>query len=190
MKRSFWIFAGLTLGWMAFIFFMSAQGVADSNQTSAGMTSFLAELFYGKGVELTETMLHPVTLLVRKTAHMAAYAILFLLSYGTVHFYKRGFSVKMSGLFALGWTVFYAITDEIHQIFSGRGALVADVVIDGFGALIGVVLLFGIGKILHADGGWRKVGWVFVTLLGACCFYALTFLLFHGEVIGLFFKNS
>lgn len=187
MKRYFWIFAGLTLGWMAFIFCMSAQGMTESAQSSAGITSFLAELFYGKGVELTEAMLQPVTLLVRKTAHLAAYAILFLLSYGTAHFYKKSLSVKRKWLLAYGWTVFYAATDEAHQIFSGRGAMVADVVIDAFGALIGAVLLFGIGRFLRTPGTWRKVGWAFATLAGTFCAYVLTFLLFHREVIGLFF---
>lgn len=189
MKRHFWIFAGLTLGWMAFIFYMSAQGTTESAQNSAGITSFVAELFYGKGVALTEAMLQPVTLLVRKTAHMAAYAILFLLSYGTVYYCKKTFSVKWMWLFAYGWTVFYAVTDEIHQIFSGRGALVADVVIDAFGALIGTVLLFGVRKVLSAKGAWGKLGWVATSLVGAFGIYALTFVFFHRDVIELFFQN-
>lgn len=176
MKRYFWLFAVLTLGWMTFIFCMSAQSITESKETSGSLTLFLAQLLYGKGTVLTESMLEPVSILVRKTAHMAAYAILFLLSYGSVYFYKKSLSAKLIWLMAYGWTVFYAITDEIHQIFSGRGALVADVIIDALGALIGVMLVLGFRKIK---------GWGVVALLAAFGIYVLTFFLFHPEVLGL-----
>ena len=186
MKRYFWLFAGLTLGWMVFIFCMSAQSIAESKETSGEITLFLAELFYGKGSEITESMMEPVTLLVRKTAHMAAYAILFLLSYGTVYCYKKSFSAKITGLLAYGWTVFYAMTDEVHQIFSGRGALVADVIIDAFGALIGVALLFGAVKFFSAKRIGSKFGWLLATAIGSFAIYILVFVVFHLEVISLF----
>ncbi len=188
MKRQgwFWVFGGLTLCCMVLIYIMSAQDAQTSAMTSGGITQWLARFFYGPYTELTKELLQPVSILVRKTGHMAAYAVLFLLSYGTVHFYKD-FPVKIKWLLAYGWAVLYAITDEIHQIFSGRGATVVDVVIDAFGALIGTVLLFGIGTFLRTHNKWRKVGWAFATLAGAFGIYVLTFLLFHREVIGLFF---
>ena len=184
MKRHFfWVFAVLTLGWMTFIFCMSAQTITESKETSGGLTLFLAELFYGKGTVLTEAMLEPISVLVRKTAHMVAYAVLFLLSFGTMHFYKSVFFEKWKWLLAYGWAVFYAMTDEVHQIFSGRGALVADVIIDAMGALIGVVVLFGIVKFLPSKGCLGKIGWLFTTLLTAFFIYALAFLLFQREVL-------
>lgn len=42
---------------------------------------------------------------------------------------------------ALGVCAFYAVTDEIHQIFvPGRRALVTDVLIDSAGALVGIII--------------------------------------------------
>lgn len=213
-KICFWLFAACTLCFMAFIFSMSAQSIDESLDTSGGLTLWLAELFYGPDTALTEEMLEPVSLLVRKTAHMAEYAILFLLSYGTVHFYgasygapfgaasgascasgcgiraksgKKPLAAKWKWLIAYAWTVFYAATDEIHQIFSGRGAMVVDVIIDAFGALIGTALLLGTFQMLTAKGAKKKAGWVVTTLAVMFCVYALSFLLFHREVLGLFF---
>ena len=187
MKRHFfWVFAVLTLGWMTFIFCMSAQTITESKETSGGLTLFLAELFYGKGTVLTEAMLEPISVLVRKTAHMVAYAVLFLLSFGTMHFYKQELAAKWKYLIAYGWTVFYAMTDEVHQIFSGRGALVADVIIDAMGALIGVVVLFGIVKFLTSKGCLGKIGWVAIAFIEAFGIYVVVFLLFHPDVIKIF----
>lgn len=192
-KIWFWIFSGLTLCFMGLIFSMSSQDVTESLDTSGGLTQWLAELFYGRDTVLTEELLEPVSMLVRKTAHMAEYAILFLLSYGTVHFYKESygskrktFSTWLKWLIAYGWTVFYAATDEFHQIFAERGAMVVDVIIDAFGALIGTVLLFGIFRMLTAKGVKKKAGWTVATLAVMFCIYALSFLLFHSEVFGLF----
>ena len=164
---------------MTVIFLLSAQSIAQSQETSGGITLFLAELFYGKGITITEDMMEPVTLLVRKTAHMAAYAVLFLLSYGTVYYYKNSLAEKWSRLVAYGWTVFYAVTDEIHQIFSGRGAMVTDVFVDALGALIGILLLCAFVKKNKLK---RKV----IALFGAAGVYVLAFLLFYPQVIKIF----
>lgn len=185
MKRRFWLFTAMTILWMAVIFYMSAQNIESSKESSSGITTFLATIFYGKDVALTEAMLQPVSVLVRKTGHMAEYAILFLLAFGTTYFSKRFSKWGTWGL-AYGGTVLYAITDEVHQLFSGRGALVQDVVIDGFGALIGVVLLFGVIRLVQSKGGWKKCGWAVATLGSALVIYSISFLLFHREVFSLF----
>lgn len=193
-KIWFWLFAISTLGFMVFIFSMSAQDAEASALTSEGLTRWLAEVFYGPDATMTEEMIRPVAMLVRKTAHMTEYAILFLLSYGTVHFYgesyggkRKSLPAKLRWLIAYGWTVFYAATDEFHQSFVGRGATPVDVMIDAFGALIGTALLLGAFQMLTAKGVKKKAGWVVATLAVMFCIYALSFLLFHREVFGLFF---
>jgi VanZ family protein len=44
----------------------------------------------------------------------------------------------------------YAISDEVHQIFSNRGASAKDVVIDFAGAVTGILLLRAILGIVRA----------------------------------------
>ena len=56
---------------------------------------------------------------------------------------------------AIRWAVpavfclLYATSDEIHQIFSNRGASVLDVMIDVVGALLGLCLLWGISALVR-----------------------------------------
>lgn len=188
----FWLFAVATLCFMVFIFCMSAQTIDESLETSGSLTMWLAEFFYGSDGAMTEELLEPVSVLVRKTAHMGEYAILFLLSYGTVHFYNETYGVrkqllvKCNWLIAYGWTVFYAATDEFHQIFSGRGAMVVDVLIDAMGALIGTVLLFGLARSFRGESLRQKLDWFVYTVDSAVLIYLLAFVLFHREVFGIF----
>ena len=46
------------------------------------------------------------------------------------------------------FTLLYAISDEIHQIFSGRGPRVTDVLIDFSGAVCGILLIHGIAYLI------------------------------------------
>jgi len=79
-------------------------------------------------------------LILRKTAHITEYAILFLLSrrafFNTVN---KNFAGAFGGIFAL----LYAASDEYHQSFVvGRVCSVIDVLIDGFGILVGFLCLY------------------------------------------------
>ena len=71
--------------------------------------------------------------IVRKTAHMTEYAVLFLL-------YRRALvlsGARHPGLAALVMSAGYAMTDEWHQSFvAGRGPSPVDVGIDTLGAAI------------------------------------------------------
>jgi VanZ family protein len=75
----------------------------------------------------------------RKPAHMAEYAILFLLLYRAV---QRGalhsWSLRALGLVGL-LTMLYAASDELHQHFViGRTGKIADLGFDFAGVLLGV----------------------------------------------------
>jgi len=123
--------------WMALIFMFSMQNGEDSSDMSGRLVAILK--FFGIGTEGQGLAL--ISLFIRKAAHMAEYAILFLLIANAV-------SIDFSGgkvyLYALLMTIGYAATDEFHQLFvPGRAGTPVDVVIDsigaGFGSLIRVV---------------------------------------------------
>ncbi len=79
-------------------------------------------------------------MILRKLAHMAEYAILFLLSWRGLG-ESDHLSRKRKLFVALVLTVFYAATDEYHQTFvPGRSGAVRDVAIDVLGAVGGLIL--------------------------------------------------
>lgn len=117
-----WIFLALSLLWMALIFYFSGQNGSESGALSGSLAEFLG---------LPEWM-------IRKGAHMAEYAVLgFFLAgfWGT-------FPLKRTWLYAWGTAIFYAASDEFHQMFSsGRTPAFRDVCIDAAGAILGVAFL-------------------------------------------------
>lgn len=69
----------------------------------------------------------------KKTAHIAEYAVLYLLAFRAVN----ESAAHKKFLAPLVFAVFYAITDEIHQSFvPGRHARVYDVGFDALGGLL------------------------------------------------------
>jgi len=79
--------------------------------------------------------------IVKKTAHLAEYALLAILIYRTLKI--KSSNKKKAAIFALVITVLYAITDEYHQSFvPGRQARIRDVIIDGVGGTLGIYFLW------------------------------------------------
>jgi VanZ family protein len=103
----------LVVGWMAIIYAFSAQAHSG---------------------EITEAVLGPANLLVRKAAHMTEYCILYILL-------RHAFlltDARKSSFWPFLIAALYAATDEYHQIFvPGRSATVSDVLIDSMGACAG-----------------------------------------------------
>lgn len=121
----------LCAAWMGVIFVMSAMpGDVSGEQSGRVVRLLLSALHFVFG---GESPLPPQTLslLVRKAAHMAEYAILFLL-------YRRALALsgaRYPGVAALVMSACYAVTDEWHQSFvDGRGPSAVDVLIDTLGA--------------------------------------------------------
>lgn len=143
------------LGWMLVIFSFSAQPAGKSDDVSGTVAykvvSAANQLFHGNltGDEMeayAKALNHPI----RKAAHMTEYAVLGLLCfafYGSLPVRgKRRY--LLSGITA----AFYAVTDEIHQLFvPGRAGMLSDVCIDTAGAIIGLFLLFFMMRI------WEKI---------------------------------
>lgn len=77
--------------------------------------------------------------LVRKSGHMGVFGILALLTWRAL---ARTTTWRRPWAWALGLTVLYAASDELHQAFTvGRGPAVRDVAFDAAGAAIALTAL-------------------------------------------------
>lgn len=126
----------------AAIFYFSAQPADVSTELSDGVTTMLLRVAEALGLlelspkvvyELCEALATPV----RKAAHVTEYMIL----HGTILFGLYQWSEEFCGAKWLKWaffmTVFYAGTDEFHQLFvPGRAGRVTDVLIDSIGVAV------------------------------------------------------
>jgi len=112
LKNKLLAWSGVVL-WMAVIFAFSAQAHSG---------------------EITEAVLGPANLLVRKSAHMTEYFILYVL---LRHAFRLS-EPRSSSFWPFLIAALYAATDEYHQIFvPGRSATVSDVLVDSIGACAG-----------------------------------------------------
>lgn len=151
------IFGALTAAWCAAIFMLSAQPGSESSETSGGFINMFCELivpeFSGfSGAERAE-FVESLQFIVRKCAHFTAYLLLAVLSlqfFRTLEKFRKPLS---AGAAALVFSVIYAISDEIHQLFvDGRSAQIRDVLIDSCGALFGAAVSIGVWSL------FRKLG--------------------------------
>lgn len=128
--------------WMGVIFLFSAMPGDVSQAQSDGVSGRLMTLIIrllGDSAVSAETM----SVLVRKAAHMAEYAILFLLYAHAL----RVSGAKRPFLTAFILSLLYAATDEFHQGFTAeRSPMLSDVGIDAIGAGIGCLLRRAYGK--------------------------------------------
>lgn len=122
----------MCLLWMGMIFAMSAMPGDVSGDQSGRLTQALMAVMKAVfGSAAAAVSPQTLELLVRKGAHMAEYAVLFVL-------YRRALSLsgaKRPGAAALVMCMVYAATDEFHQSFvDDRGPSPVDVMIDTAGA--------------------------------------------------------
>ena len=112
---------------MVAIFIFSSFDAESSSQKS----SFLTLLLFGNAA---------LEILVRKSAHIIVFAALGFCFANTLKYRLKG---RKLFLISVCLTSFYAVTDEVHQIFvPGRSGRFEDWLIDTAGALIGVSLAF------------------------------------------------
>ena len=125
----------LCAAWMGVIYIMSAMPGDTSGSQSGVIVDWIRAairwVFGPKAAAAVSEEL--IGLLVRKAAHMAEYAVLFLL-------YRRALflsGAKRPGLAALVLSACYAVTDEWHQGFvADRNPSPVDVGIDTIGAAV------------------------------------------------------
>lgn len=129
--------------WMMVIFGFSAQTAEESTAISSGLIRQVIETitpeFSEMSAEEQTAIVDEWKTVVRKTAHMAEYAVLGVLSWITMGFYFPRMRWRVG--VAAGIGLLYAITDEVHQIFvPDRGPGVLDVFIDFAGVCIGIAI--------------------------------------------------
>lgn len=166
-KSLFWLWSGLLLVAlllnMAIIFYFSTESMEASGSRSTGLTQWVVGWLYPRFSELSPTeqvhVMERTHLLIRKLAHFSEFGLLGLLSSTLVsHVNRRGKWIKpcVEWLWPLLFCLLYAISDEVHQIFSHRGACLQDVVIDFTGAACGILLLRMVSYFLSLARSKRK----------------------------------
>lgn len=143
----------LVIFWMGVIFIFSHQPASVSSEMSGGLIETIRHM-----VEVLipvsdrwGDVLHTV---IRKLAHFTIYMILGVFLYKALMLSSKIPHIKY---FQLGKTaliigMFYAMTDEIHQLFIiGRSGEYRDVLIDSLGVLAGALFYYKIKirKTLH-----------------------------------------
>lgn len=122
---------------MGFIFCMSLNNAEESKALSDSLAQRLINFL---GINIPKVIL-------RKGAHFVEFAGLGLCLCNALY---ASFGHRLTPIFALVGSVIYAISDEVHQIFSeGRACRITDVLIDSAGALSGIVIAFLIYKIIR-----------------------------------------
>jgi VanZ family protein len=124
------------LAWMAVIWgFSTDMGSADH---TGGIVAWIVTTLWPWATPADVELAHG---LVRKLGHLGEYAILAALWFRALRAERRRPSIACA-LAALGISVAWAITDEVHQIFvPSRTPAALDVLIDSMGALGAVVML-------------------------------------------------
>lgn len=143
---------------MITIFIFSSQNNTNTNNLSGKVTEKIAKLIffdYDKMSAQTQNeIIVGLNKFVRKLAHLTVYFMLgFFLFVGTLFLKLKN---KYRFLTALGLSIAYAISDELHQLLvSGRTAQLLDVAIDSCGAFLGGICCFAffvvVEKTLHKN---------------------------------------
>ena len=127
------------------IFYFSNQVADDSSASSSKVVNFISEIIpqIKNMSEPDKTILKEeiLTPIVRKGAHFSIYALLGLFTINFMYTFENKKIINKILISQLFCTI-YAITDEIHQLFSfGRSGEIRDVIIDSLGALTGILII-------------------------------------------------
>jgi len=154
-RRSFMIWLILTVLWMGFIFYKSAEPYQEQDirpmlaewipQSVVDQWMPHIEFTYDGGLVTWKEPYDFIEFIIRKGGHIAEYALLTLLWIKTLRATKRfrSFAIPLGAVLS----VLYAASDEWHQSFvEGRTGHAIDVGMDSVGVLLvacgyGVVLL-------------------------------------------------
>lgn len=144
------IFAILTIATFVTIFIFSSQNGNESGSTSRNFTRKVIEILQiDKNLNESEkeNLIENSQFVIRKLAHFTIYAIAGINIYGFFNTYDINKKNKILGVLLVG--IVYAISDEIHQMFSGnRTPAIKDVMIDSCGVLFGIFTFLILNKII------------------------------------------
>lgn len=148
--------------WMCTIFYLSSMNSYESNQQSKKTITSVIEKTVDTTNKFKITDKHPtkkreevitekLNKPIRKVAHASVYFVLaifvmYALKVTSSYFDKKAI---ITVLITLIICIFYASSDEYHQIFvSGRTGQPIDVIIDTLGSILGIISILGIQKLL------------------------------------------
>lgn len=131
---------------MGVIYYLSNQPSKDSIDTTNSFINILYGVYNfilnGKGFSLDkfcELYFDPI----RKIAHFSEYGLLGIVAYINSKEYFKNRHI----FYSFGFSVLYAISDEIHQYFvAGRYCDIKDVLIDSCGAILAILLIHLLSK--------------------------------------------
>jgi VanZ family protein len=120
------------------IYHKAETNFAGKSKSTTQVTSLAST---NKNTKIQSSHLQNLNLIIRKNAHAFEYIVLAILLCNVFFINKtKGKGVIIYVLFIC---LFYAVTDEFHQLFvPGRASLMSDVLIDFVGALIGTGLYY------------------------------------------------
>ena len=149
-KVSLVLFA-ITLLIMARIFSFSAEASDQSQETSESVAYFIAALIIRGFSSLPESEqlleIDALVPVIRKIAHFVIYMALGFVAFSTQNAFllenkQRALFLRCGAVTAV-FSLLYAATDEIHQLFvDGRSGSVRDVLLDFCGAVCGILTAF------------------------------------------------
>ncbi|MBR7033642.1 MAG: VanZ family protein [Clostridia bacterium] len=144
-----WIFTVLAVLMMAFIFVMSSRSASDSTNESGGVCRLIGQIFWRDFEEWTPAeqlnFIKSINGAVRQSGHFFEFSLLGVLFHLT--FSSWGVKPKIAFPVSAGSGVFYALTDEFHQLFvTGRSMEFKDVIYDSAGVLFGCLVVWLIVK--------------------------------------------
>ena len=135
---------------MVIIYQLSEESKEESGNRSTGVTAFFVRVFHPEydtlGAEDKVAAMEHTHHIVRKMAHFLEYALLGFLFTALLLYLNRRIRRARVAKWAT-WMVpplfclLYAVSDEVHQIYSERGPSVKDVFIDFAGAVCGYLLI-------------------------------------------------
>lgn len=121
--------------WMILIFMFSNEPATVSDEKSR----FVIYIFNLLGLKLNSFLGDMANFVVRKTAHVSEYLILYVLLYNAL---REKLKVSKALLFSLLLQIIYSASDEIHQYFvPGRACRLTDVLIDTCGGLLALIII-------------------------------------------------
>ena len=148
-----------TLLWCVVIFCFSAQDATASTAVSDGVLHRIAEIctawIPADAAEIDSENHASMAFLIRKIAHFTLYFILGIFSAATMFSFTAKHHRSLSAGWFTAWSfcIFYASTDEFHQLFvPGRTGRFLDIGIDSLGALLSsLLLLFFVQRSVHRN---------------------------------------
>lgn len=138
----------MTVLWMSGIFFLSSRPVDISRADSAWLMEKLGLVdSIEEAEDTTNAQAMSLQTFIRKKAHIFLFSALSMLIFASIY----GYFGKVERTAIISWilTTIYGATDEIHQIFSKRGAMVSDVIVDSRGAVWGLMFMIVVFMIIE-----------------------------------------